>query len=264
MYNFIVDSHCHLDLIEQKGINITEILSNCHQANVKILQTICTSSKNFQQIYNYCKIDKNIYCSFGIHPCNVQNEELITAQKIIDYCKHNPKIIGIGETGLDYYHDLSFVELQKQSFIEHIMASQQTALPLIIHSRNADQEMAKILVEYQKKQNFPAILHCFSSSMQLAETAIDLGIYISIAGIVTFKNAIELQEIVKKIPLEFLLLETDSPYLAPSPFRGKVNQPSFTLEVAKFIAELKNIELAKVIDQTTKNFLKIFSKVEII
>ena len=143
-----------------------------------------------------------------------------------------------------------------------ILASQQSALPLIIHSRNADQEMAKILIEYQKKQNFPAILHCFSSSMQLAKTAIDLGIYLSVAGIVTFKNATELQEIIKKTPLEFLLLETDSPYLAPSPYRGKINQPSFTLEIAKFIAELKNIELAEVINKTTENFLKIFTRVD--
>ena len=246
MHNYIVDTHCHLDLIEEKGIMIEEILKNCEEKNVKILQTICTKISAIEKILKYTASNPNIYAS------------------ILAICEKNQKIIGIGETGLDYYHDLSQVELQKKSFLEHIEASTKSDLPLIIHSRNADNDMMEILKNTQKNQQFPALLHCFSSTPQLARCALDLGIYISIAGIVTFKNAEELQKIVKEIPLEFLLIETDSPYLAPMPHRGKTNQPAFTFYVAEFIAKLKNLEVENVIEQTTKNFHKIFKKAKII
>jgi TatD DNase family protein len=261
MHNYIVDTHCHLDLIEENGINIDEILLNCANNNVKILQTICTKISNINKLLNYTKTYENIYCSVGIHPCNVADEDKITHEEIVNYCNSNEKIIGIGETGLDYFHDLTHIELQKIIFEEHIIASQKTNIPIIIHSRNADIDMAEMLKFHQKNQQFNGLLHCFSSSYDLAKTALDLGMYISIAGIVTFKNAIDLQEIVKKIPLEFLLIETDSPYLAPVPFRGKTNQPAFCLHVAKHIAELKNIDISQVINQTTENFYKIFKKV---
>jgi TatD DNase family protein len=264
MYNYIVDTHCHLDLIEEKGINIEEILENCEEKNVKILQTICTKISSVEKILKYTENNQNIYSSVGLHPCNVSVEEFRTASEILAICEKNSKIIGIGETGLDYYHDLSQVELQKKSFLEHIEASVKSDLPLIIHSRNADDDMMEILKNTQKNHKFPALLHCFSSSPALARCALDLGIYISIAGIITFKNAEELQKIVKEIPLEFLLIETDSPYLAPMPHRGKINQPAYTFYVAEFIAKLKNLEVEKVIEQTTKNFHKIFKRAKII
>jgi TatD DNase family protein len=261
MKPFIIDSHCHLDLIEEKGLQIDEIITNSLQNNVKILQTICTRFTEVEKIISYTKKYDFIYASVGIHPCNVAEEPKVSAQDLIDICNRNQKIIGIGETGLDYYHDQSKIELQKKSFLQHIIASRKTNLPLIIHSRNCDLDMMKILEVEQKNSKFPALLHCFSSSKELAQKALELGIYISISGIVTFKNAYDLQEIVKKFPLDLMLLETDSPYLAPIPHRGKVNQPSFTLHVAEFIAKLKNISLEEVIQKTTQNFLKLFTRV---
>ena len=263
MHDFIVDSHCHLDLIEEKGITLSEILANCQNNQVSILQTICTKLEDIDKLLNYCQANSQIYCSIGIHPCNVSNQQQVEANYLVNLSKTNSKIIGIGETGLDFFHDLKFIDLQKSIFLEHIKASRITQLPSIIHSRNADEQMAEILIAQQKIGYFPALLHCFSSSYQLAKIAIDLGIYISISGIATFKNAHELREIIKKIPLEFLLVETDSPYLAPDPFRGQVNQPSNTRLVAQLIADVKGLDLTKVIDQTTQNFLKIFTRVKI-
>jgi TatD DNase family protein len=213
---------------------------------------------------SYSKLYDFIYASVGIHPCNVAEQPKISAEEILKFCAAEPKIIGIGETGLDYYHDKSSIALQKSSFLAHIHASQENDLPLIIHSRDADSDMMEILTAEQKNKNFPALLHCFSSSKTLAKKALDLGIFISISGIVTFKNAIELQEIVKFLPLEFLLVETDSPYLAPSPHRGGINQPAFTRHVVDFIAELKGVSSEKIAEQTTKNFFKIFKKVKVL
>lgn len=258
----IVDSHCHLDLIEQKGLALEEVINNALQNDVKILQTICTKVTEIEKLLFYTKKYDFVYASFGIHPCNVTEQPKITAAEIIKICNANSKIIGIGETGLDYFHDRSAIELQRISFLEHIQASRETNLPLIIHSRDCDSDMMEILESEQKSGKFPALLHCFSSSKELAVKALDLGIYISISGIVTFKNATELQEVVKFLPLESLLVETDSPYLAPTPHRGKTNQPAFTRHVVEFIAELKNISSEKVAQQTTENFLRIFTKVK--
>ena len=262
MNNYIVDSHCHLDLIEEKGINLNEILENCAANNVGILQTICTRVTEIDLLLNYTNKQPFIYASYGIHPCNVTQQPRITASQIIKFCNSQEKIIGIGETGLDYYHDKSAIALQKELFLEHIEAARQTKLPLIIHSRDCDLDMIELLESEQKNGQFPALLHCFSSGPELAKRALDLGIYISISGIVTFKNATTLQEIVKSLPLKSLLVETDSPYLAPTPFRGKTNQPAFTRHVVDFIAELKNITPDEVAKQTTANFLKIFTKVK--
>ena len=260
MPNYIVDTHCHLDLIEKQGLKIEEIIQNSLQNNVKILQTICTRITDIEKILSYTKLHDFIYASVGIHPCNVTEQPQISAAEIVKICEENPKIIGIGETGLDYYHDKSAMGLQKISFIEHIKASRETDLPLIIHSRDADLDMMVILENEQKKSPFPALLHCFSSSKELAKKALDLGIYISISGIVTFKNAVELQEIIKSVPIELLLVETDSPYLAPIPFRGKTNQPAFTKNVVEFIAQLKGLESEEVTRQTSENFFRIFKK----
>lgn len=260
--NYIIDSHCHLDLIEKQNLKLDDVIKNARENNVKILQTICTRFSEIGNLLNYTKLHDFIYASVGIHPCNVTEEKPITADDIIKICAAEEKIIGIGETGLDYYHDKSAIDLQKTSFLEHIKASQQNKLPVIIHSRDADIDMMEILESEQKNAQFPALLHCFSSSKELAVKALDLGISISISGIVTFKNAKELQDIVKFLPLESLLVETDSPYLAPVPFRGKLNQPSYTKHVVDFIAELKSVTPEKVAEITTNNFLKLFSKVK--
>lgn len=257
--NYIVDTHCHLDLIEEKGLTLEEVLKNCQKLDVKILQTISTKISNIDKILSYTKNHDFIYASAGIHPCNVQDEKEISYQELIEICR-DPKIIGIGETGLDYYHDSQYKELQIKSFIQHIKASQENDLPIIIHSRDADLDMMNILEEQQKIKTFPALLHCFSSSKDLAKKALDLGIYISLSGIVTFKNATELQEIAKEVPLEYLLVETDSPYLAPTPYRGKTNQPAYTSYVVDCLAELKNVSRETIMEQTTKNFFKIFKK----
>lgn len=258
--NYIVDTHCHLDLIEKQGLKIEDVIQTCLENNVKILQTICTRVSEIDKILSYTKLHDFIYASVGIHPCNVAEQPKISADDIIKLCHAHEKIIGIGETGLDYYHDKSAIAAQKISFVEHIKASQKTNLPLIIHSRDADLDMMEILENEKKNADFPALLHCFSSSKELAKKALDLGIYISISGIVTFKNATELQEIVKFLPLESLLVETDSPYLAPMPHRGKTNQPAFTKHVVEFIAQLKNLSAEEVAQQTTENFFKIFHK----
>jgi TatD DNase family protein len=262
--NYLIDSHCHLDLIEKSGISLTEIIENCQKNNVKILQTICTRPEEIDNLIKYCDNYDFIYSSFGLHPCNVDKNSTISSSQIIETCQKHVKIIGIGETGLDYFHDLTFVKEQKKSFLEHIFASQKNLLPLIIHSRDADSDMADILTIEQKNLYFPALLHCFSSSKELAKKALDLNIFISISGIITFKNATSLQEIVKYIPLDYLLIETDSPYLAPIPFRGKVNQPTNVKFVADFIAELKNISVEEVYHQTSENFYKIFTKAKIL
>lgn len=262
MKNYIIDSHCHLDLIEEKGLELREVLQNCQNNNVRILQTICTRVTEIERLLNYTKQHDFIYSSYGIHPCNVGDQPHLKSDEIIKFCNEHDKIVGIGETGLDYYHDTSQIPLQKQMFLAHIEAARVTKLPLIIHSRNCDLDMIDILRVEQKNGEFPALLHCFSSTADLAKAALDLGIYISISGIVTFKTAVELQEITKNVPLNMMLVETDSPYLAPTPFRGKTNQPAFTKHVVEFVAGLKNISADEVTAQTTENFLKIFTKVK--
>lgn len=254
----IIDSHCHLDLLEKQGFNIDEIVVNATANNVKILQTICTRISKIEEILQYVTKYDNVYASIGNHPCNVDEEPAISAQGIIEICAKNKKIIGIGETGLDYFHKDSTIQNQKKSFLEHIKASQILQMPLIIHSRDCDKNMIEILKSEQKNKEFPALLHCFSSARELAFAALDLGIYISFSGIVTFKNAKNLQEIAKEIPLDKILVETDSPYLAPVPNRGKVNQPAFTRYVVEFLAQLRELEAQEVERQTSENFLRLF------
>ncbi len=260
MYDYIVDSHCHLDLLQDKGYNVSDVVNNAHQSQVKLLQTICTQISQINRLLSFADDYPNVYTSIGNHPCNTNQEELCKSEDLVKFINEYDKIIGIGETGLDYFHDQSFIKIQKSSFVEHIKASQISKLPVIIHSREADDDMASILRSEQKNAYFPALLHCFSSGKGLSKTALDLGIYISVSGIVTFKNAVQLQEIVKYIPLQYLLVETDSPYLAPMPHRGKVNEPAFTEHVVDFIAQIKNVSRETIIGHTTANFHKIFTR----
>jgi len=258
--NFLIDSHCHLDLLEEKGEDVTKLIATAKEKNIQYIQTICTKITEFNKIYSYAEKFNNVFASIGIHPCNVYEQPQIDIEKTIKICNDKPKLIGIGETGLDYFHDQSTKNQQIDSFLKHIEIARKTGLVLIIHSRDADQDMADILTAEMKKGDFKALMHCFSSSKLLAQKALDLNISISISGIVTFKNAIDLQNIVKIIPTDKILVETDAPYLAPTPYRGKINKPEFTFETAKFIAQLKDLDQEEFFAQTTDNFCKLFTK----
>ncbi len=254
----IVDSHCHLDLLEKKDHNINEIIKNAKENGVEILQTICTKISEIDQITKFADKYENVYASVGNHPCNVKDEGVLSVDKIIDFVKSHKKIISIGETGLDYYYEKDSMKQQKQSFENHIHAAQETQKPLIIHSRDCDADMIEILTAEKKNKEFPALMHCFASSEKLAKKSLDLGIFISWSGIVTFKNAQDLQKIAKFVPLNMTLVETDSPYLAPVPQRGKTNQPAFTRHVVEFLAQLLNKEKEEIAYQTSKNFESLF------
>lgn len=257
----LVDSHCHLDYeVFQQDFN--EILVKARDGGVGLLQTISTKISDFEKIKTLIESHSNIYGSIGIHPHEVDQHEEITVEQLFEYTKHS-KVIGIGETGLDLFYKHSKEDKQVDYFLRHIEVSHLSGLPLIIHTRDADQLTIDILTQAKKKFNFTGVIHCFSSeNMDFAQACLDLGLYISISGIVTFKKAFALQEIVKQISLERLLVETDSPYLAPEPFRGKRNEPSYVVKVAEKIADLKNITLEEVSQATTNNFLRLFNKVK--
>jgi TatD DNase family protein len=254
----LVDSHCHLDFPEFID-DMDDVVGRAAEAGVNHMLTICTRVSKFDQVLAVARLYDNIYCSVGIHPHNADSEPQVTAEHLIRMAADD-KVIGLGETGLDFYYDNSPRDIQKRQFRAHIEASRQTGLPLIIHTRDADDEMAEILTEEAGKGEFSGLLHCFSSSRKLADVAMELGLYLSISGIVTFKKADELRDIVKDAPIERLLVETDAPYLAPVPMRGKRNEPAFTRHTAEKIAEIKGLTLAEVARATTDNFFALFSK----
>ena len=254
----LVDSHCHLDFPEFAE-ELDDIVTRAHTAGVEVMQTICTKITEFPKILAVAERYDHMYCSVGIHPNEVANQPEITAQELVTHTQH-PKVIGLGETGLDYHYEYSPRERQVTSFKSHIEASRMTGLPVIIHTRAADSETIALLTEEMKRGAFTGLIHCFSTSKELAEAAINLGLYISISGIVTFKKAQELQDIVKDLPLAKLLVETDAPYLAPTPHRGKRNEPAYTRLTAEFLAELKGVAYDEVAKATTENFFHLFSK----
>ncbi len=255
----LIDSHCHLDFPDFAH-ELDEVVARAEVAGVGLMQTICTKITEFPNILAVAERYPTIYASVGVHPNEVANQPEVTAAQLVALSAH-PKVIGIGETGLDYYYENSPREKQIASFRAHIAASRITQLPVIIHTRAADAETIAILEEEMAKGEFPGLIHCFSTSHMLAEKAMALGLYISISGIVTFKKAVELQEIVKDLPLSMLLVETDAPYLAPMPHRGKRNEPAFTRHTAEFLAALKQVPYDEVARATTENFFKLFSKV---
>jgi TatD DNase family protein len=256
----LVDSHCHLDF-DSFDEDRSETIQRAFDAGVGTLVTICTHYSKFQTIAAIAELDPRIYCSVGIHPHQVEEEEEINLDDLFQAAKH-PKVIGIGETGLDYFYDQSPREDQQTSFRTHIAAARETLLPLIVHTRDADDDMAAILKEEMQIGAFPCVLHCFSSSRALAETAIELGFYLSLSGILTFKNAEELREIIRDMPVDRLLVETDSPFLAPIPNRGKRNEPSFVVHTAEKAANIKGLDSTSFAKITTDNFFRLFSKAE--
>jgi TatD DNase family protein len=254
----LVDSHCHLDF-EVFEEDRAEMLARAKAAGVGTMVTICTRVSRFPEILGIANADPNIWCSVGVHPHQVEEEGVVSSADLVALAV-DPKVVGIGETGLDYFYDASPREDQKASFREHIAAARETGLPLIVHARDADDDMAAILRDEAGKGAFPCVLHCFSSGRSLAETALELGFYISLSGIVTFRNAEDLREIVRDVPLDRLLVETDSPYLAPIPMRGKRNEPSFVVHTAEKVAEIKGIEQEALARITTGNFFRLFSR----
>lgn len=249
----LVDSHCHLNFPDFKD-DLDEVIANAGAAGIEQMLSICCKLSEIPEITIIAEKYENVFFTIGVHPHEAENHPDISTEQLIELAKH-PKCIGIGETGLDYFYENSPREMQKNSFQEHIKASQETDLPLIIHTRSADEDIIEII----NNNDFRGLLHCFSSTWEVAKAGLDNGLYISISGIVTFNKADELREIVKKIPLESLLVETDSPYLAPAPNRGKRNEPAYTRITAEYIADLKGISYEELAEQTTKNFNTLFS-----
>ena len=254
----LVDSHCHLDF-DVFDEDRSETIQRARDAGVAAMVTICTRVTKFEEICAIAETDDNIWCSVGIHPHQAEEEPVVTVEDLVSRATH-PKVIAIGETGLDYYYDNSPRELQETSFRTHIAASRETGLPLIVHTRDADEDMAEILEDEMEKGAFPGVLHCFSSGRRLAERALDIGFYISLSGIVTFKNAQDLRDIVKDVPVDRILVETDAPFLAPIPNRGKRNEPAFVADTAARVAELKAMDNQALSAASTENFFRLFSK----
>ena len=254
----LVDSHCHLDF-DVFDEDRQETIQRARNAGVATMVTICTRVTRFEEIRSIAESDENIWCSVDIHPHQAEEEPVVSVEDLVSRAAH-PKVIGIGETGLDYYYDNSPRKLQETSFRTHIAAARETGLPLIVHTRDADDDMADILEDDMGKGAFPGVLHCFSSGRRLAERALDIGFYISLSGIVTFKNAEDLRDIAKDVPVDRVLVETDSPFLAPIPNRGKRNEPSFVVDTAARVAEIKGVDNIALSIASTDNFFRLFNK----
>ena len=251
----LVDSHCHLDFPDFAAERAA-ITARARSAGIETMLTICTRLDEFEGVRAIAEADDDIWCSVGVHPHEAKDHSDLVAQDLVVLTEH-PKVIGIGETGLDFHYDLSPRDIQERVFRTHVATSRQTGLPLIIHAREADDEIARILDEEKPP---PGVMHCFSSGRALAETALALGFYISISGIVTFRNAEELRAIVRDLPLDRLLVETDAPYLAPVPYRGKRNEPAFVAATAAAVATLKGVEPQHLAEVTSTNFFRLFGK----
>jgi TatD DNase family protein len=251
----LVDSHCHLDFPDF-ATERAAIIARARSAGVETMLTIGTRLDEFPGVRSIAEAHDEVWCSVGAHPHEAKDHAELAPEELIALTAH-PKVIGIGETGLDFHYDLSPRNIQEQVFRTHIAASRMTGLPLIIHAREADREVARILEE---ERSPPGVMHCFSSGRALAETALALGFCISISGIVTFRNAEDLRAIVRDVPLDRLLVETDAPYLAPVPYRGKRNEPAFVAATAAAVADLKGLEPEALAAATSANFFRLFAK----
>ncbi len=253
----MIDSHCHLDH-DPLFNNLDEILKRSKDVGIKKLLTICTTIQSFEKIKQLVEKDDIIYGTYGIHPHEAKNDK-VKSKLIINEIKQHKKIIGIGETGLDFYYNHSDKSDQISSLEEHINASIELDIPLIIHSRNAEDETLEIFNRY-KNNKLKILMHCFTGSEKFAKKLLDLNAYFSASGIITFKNSTTLQETFKSIPLDRILIETDSPYLAPVPNRGKKNEPSYVKFTAEKLANVKEISLSELIESTTLNFNNLFNQ----
>jgi TatD DNase family protein len=254
----LVDSHCHLNykgLVEDQQA----VLTRARESGVSAMLNISTREAEWDEVIGLADQEQDVWASVGIHPHEADAHPEIDALKLIDRANH-PRVIAIGETGLDYYYDKSDRDRQRVSFRAHIVASRETGLPIIIHTRDAEEDTAEILADEMGKGGFTGVIHCFTASADFARKALDLGMYISLSGIVTFKNALDLQEIAKWLPADRILVETDAPFLAPVPHRGRTGEPAFVADTAKFVAKLRGVDAAALMDETSANFYRLFAK----
>jgi len=255
----LVDSHCHLDF-DDFAEELDDIVARAGDAGIGKMVTISTRVRQFDRVLTIAERYDQVYCSIGTHPHNAGDETEITTDMLVRLAAH-PKVVAIGEAGLDYFYDHAPRDLQARGLRRHIAAARETGLPLVIHSRDADDDMAEILTDEMGKGAFPAVLHCFSSGRDLAMTGIELGLYVSFSGILTFKTAEPLREIAASLPRDRLLVETDAPYLAPVPNRGRRNEPAYVAHTAQVLADVLEISADDVAALTTDNFYRLFSKV---
>jgi len=253
----LVDSHCHLDYPEFADLG--ETVRRAGAAGVGTLLTIGTSLPKFPGVLAVAEAQDNIFCTVGVHPHEAGKGDMVQLDELLRLADH-PKVVGIGETGLDYFYEHSPRAEQQESFRIHIAASRELQLPLVVHTRDAEDDTLDILKDEMQKGAFPGLIHCFSASAEFARKALELGLYISVSGIVTFNKAENVRDALKDVPLDRLLVETDAPYLAPIPHRGKPNEPAFVRHTAEKLAELKGISLETLAQMTTDNFFKLFTK----
>jgi TatD DNase family protein len=255
----IVDSHCHLDY---PGLaeDLPGVLARAGEAGVKLMLSIGTRVKKFDQVLALTESHESVWCTVGTHPHNAADEPDITAVDLIAMSRH-PKVVGIGEAGLDYHYDHSPRDIQARSFRVHIAAARETGLPIVIHSREAEADTASILEEEMGRGTFKPVLHCFSSRAELARRGLAIGAHVSFSGILTYKNAEDIRATAAEVPLERLLVETDAPYLAPVPYRGKTNEPAFVIKTLEKLAEVKGISAQDLAMETNRNFFRLFSKI---
>lgn len=256
--SLLVDSHCHLDFSSLRE-DLDGVMTRAAAAGIGTMVTICTRVDRFPSILEIAERFDNVYCSVGLHPHDAAEEQGLTTERLVELAGHD-KVVGIGETGLDFHYDQSPRDIQATLFRRHIAAARRTGLPLIVHARAADDEMIAILRDETAKGAFPGVLHCFSSGPALARAALEIGFYISFSGILTFKKADEVREVAAEVPLDRLLVETDAPYLAPVPHRGKDNEPSFVAHTAAKLAEMRGLGNQEIAALTTANFRRLFNK----
>lgn len=255
----LVDSHCHLDFPDFAN-ELDAVVSRARAADIGRMVTISTRVARHDQILTIAERFADVFCSVGTHPHHAHEELDLTADDLAARARH-PRVVAIGEAGLDYFYRHSTPQAQEEGFRRHIAAARMTGLPLVIHSRDADDDMARILEEEMGKGAFPAVLHCFTGGRDLAQRAIALGLSISFTGILTFKKSEALRAIAAELPADRILVETDAPYLAPGKFRGKRNEPSYVVETAKTLADARGVGLDVIARQTTDNFFRLFAKV---
>ena len=255
----LVDSHCHLDFPDFSG-ELDAIVGRAKDAGVVRIVTISTRVKKHGEILAITERFSDVFCSVGTHPHSAHEELDVSTADLVARARH-PKVVAIGEAGLDYHYDFSPREAQERGFRNHIAAARETGLPLVIHSREADDDMARILEEETGKGAFPAVLHCYTGGPDLARRAIALGLSISFTGIVTFKKSDDLRAIAASLPADRFFVETDAPYLAPGRYRGKRNEPAYVVETAKVLAETRGVSFDDIARQTTENFFRLFRKV---
>ena len=256
----LFDTHCHLDYLQKDG-NLNDIIDNANNAGINKIVTISTLVKKFNELDEITRKYNNIWCTVGTHPDKVA-DDIFNIDCVSELCKQNNKIVGIGETGLDLYHpDNPPLKLQIDFLEKHIFVAKRFNLPIIFHSRAAEIQSLEILKSSQDG-NLSCVMHCFTGSYEFAKQCLDLGFYISISGIVTFKNAHEIQEMVKKIPIDRLVIETDAPFLAPMPMRGKQNEPAFLAHTARFLSDMLNIDFEELSSQIWQNSHKLFNRIQ--